>query len=105
MAEPKHLQTPEQLVAVLNQLLEHKVSDIYVCAGKTVHVRTNGEVRPTSIIAPDEAHWLHFMSASILGAAGLGAGYIGSAAGLSAATTSGLKRVKDEQVKSLQHAH
>src|ERR1700690_4149493 len=62
MAEPKHLQTPEQLVAVLNQLLEHKVSDIYVCAGKTVHVRTNGEVRPTSIIAPDEAALVAFLN-------------------------------------------
>jgi len=62
MAEPKHLQTPEQLVAVLNQLVEHKVSDIYVCAGKTVHVRTNGEVRPTSIIAPDEAALVTFLN-------------------------------------------
>ncbi|MGZ7061192.1 MAG: hypothetical protein ACXVJU_18060, partial [Candidatus Angelobacter sp.] len=44
------------------------------------------------------ADWLHFMRASILAAVGLGAGYIGSAAGLSAATTSGLKRVKAEQL-------
>jgi Tfp pilus assembly pilus retraction ATPase PilT len=62
MAEPKHLQTPEQLAAVLNQLVEHKVSDIYVCAGKTVHVRTNGEVRPTSIIAPGEADLVAFLN-------------------------------------------
>ena len=47
-------------------------------------------------------HWLHFMSASILGALGLGAGYIGSAAGLSAATTSGLKRVKAEQLTTFE---
>jgi hypothetical protein len=46
--------------------------------------------------------WLHFMSASILGAAGLGAGYIGSAAGLSAATSSGLKRVKAEQLTTFE---
>ena len=46
--------------------------------------------------------WLHLMSASILGAVGLGAGYIGSAAGLSAATTSGLKRVKAEQLTTFE---
>jgi Patatin-like phospholipase len=46
--------------------------------------------------------WLHFMSGSILGAVGLGAGYIGSAAGLSAATTSGLKRVKAEQLTTFE---
>ena len=42
------------------------------------------------------------MRASILGAVGLGAGYIGSAAGLSAATTSGLKRVKAEQLTKFE---
>jgi hypothetical protein len=41
---------------------------------------------------------LELVYGSILGAVGLGAGYIGSAAGLSAATTSGLKRVKAEQL-------
>jgi len=41
---------------------------------------------------------LSFVYGSILGAVGLGAGYIGSAAGLSAATTSGLKRIKAEQL-------
>ena len=46
--------------------------------------------------------WLHLMSASILGAVGLGAGYIGSVAGLSAATTSGLKRVKAEQLTTFE---
>ena len=46
--------------------------------------------------------WLRFLHASILGAVGLGAGYIGSAAGLSAATTSGLKRVKAEQLTKLE---
>ena len=48
------------------------------------------------------ADWLHFMRASILGAVGLGAGYIGSVAGLSAATTSGLKRVKAEQLTKFE---
>ena len=46
--------------------------------------------------------WLHFLGTSILGAVGLGAGYIGSAAGLSAATTSGLKRVKAEQLTKFE---
>jgi hypothetical protein len=48
------------------------------------------------------ADWLHFMGASILAALGLGAGYIGSAAGLSAATASGLKRVKAEQLTEFE---
>src|ERR1035438_2083609 len=48
--------------------------------------------------------WLHLMSASILGAVGLGAGYIGSVAGLSAATTSGLKRV-DRKSTRLNSSH
>jgi len=48
------IQSPEQLAGVLSQLVERKVSDIYVCAGRTIHVRANGEVCPTSIIAPDE---------------------------------------------------
>jgi hypothetical protein len=48
------------------------------------------------------ADTLQFMRASILGAVGLGAGYIGSAAGLSAATTSGLKRVKAEQLTKFE---
>jgi hypothetical protein len=48
------------------------------------------------------ANWLHFMRASILGAVGIGAGYIGSAAGLSAATASGLKRVKAEQLTKFE---
>jgi len=47
-------------------------------------------------------HWLHSFSGVILGAVGLGAGYVGSAAGLSAATTSGLKRVKAEQLTSFE---
>jgi hypothetical protein len=42
------------------------------------------------------------MHAIILGAVGLGAGYVGSAAGLSATTTSGLKRVKAEQLTSFE---
>jgi len=46
--------------------------------------------------------WLRFMHASILGAVGVGAGYVGSAAGLSAATTSGLKRVKAEQLTKFE---
>jgi len=48
------------------------------------------------------ADWLRFLLASILGAVGLGAGYIGSAAGLSAATTAGLKRVKAEQLTKFE---
>jgi len=48
------------------------------------------------------ASWLHALGASILAAVGLGAGYVGSAAGLSAATTSGLKRVKAEQLTSFE---
>jgi len=48
------------------------------------------------------ADWLRFMHASILGAVGVGAGYIGSAAGLSAATTSGLKRIKAEQLTKFE---
>jgi len=48
------------------------------------------------------AGWLRAVHASILGAVGLGAGYIGSAAGLSAATTSGLKRVKAEQLTKFE---
>ena len=62
MPEQHHLQNPEQLAAVLNQLLEHKVSDIYICAGQTIHVRTNGEVRPTSITAPEEAVLVAFLN-------------------------------------------
>ena len=45
---------------------------------------------------------LHLMYGSILAAVGLGAGYIGSAAGLSAATSSGLKRVKAEQLTKFE---
>jgi hypothetical protein len=48
------------------------------------------------------ANWLRFMNASVLGAIGLGAGYVGSAAGLSAATTAGLKRVKAEQLTKFE---
>jgi len=48
------------------------------------------------------ADFLQSMRAPILGALGLGAGYIGSAAGLSAATTSGLKRVKAEQLTKFE---
>ncbi len=44
------------------------------------------------------ADWIHALNAWILGVVGLGAGYVGSAAGLSAATTSGLRRVKAEQL-------
>ena len=43
-------------------------------------------------------NWLHFIHASILGAVGLGAGGVASAAGLSAATASGFKGVKTEQL-------
>ncbi len=46
--------------------------------------------------------WLHFLRASILGALGLGAGYVASAAGLSAGTASGLKRVKAEQLTKFE---
>jgi len=55
-------------------------------------------------IALFAADWLHFAHATILGVVGLGAtaGYIGSAAGLSAATTAGLKRVKAEQLTKLE---
>jgi hypothetical protein len=45
---------------------------------------------------------IHHMYGLILGVVGLGAGYIGSAAGLSAATTSGLKRVKAEQLTKFE---
>jgi hypothetical protein len=48
------------------------------------------------------ADWLHAVHASILGAVGVGAGYVGSAAGLSAATSSGLKRVKAEQLTKFE---
>ena len=48
------------------------------------------------------ADFLQFMHASVLAAVGLGAGYVGSAAGLSAATTSGLKRVKAEQLTKFE---
>jgi len=64
MAEQNRLRSPEQLAAVLNQLMEHKVSDIYLCAGKTIHIRTNGEVRPTSIIAPEEDALVAFLNQS-----------------------------------------
>src|SRR4029077_3847481 len=57
-----HIQTPEQLAGVLNQLVERKVSDIYVCAKRTIHVRANGEVCPTSIIAPDEDSLVAFLN-------------------------------------------
>ncbi len=53
-------------------------------------------------IALLSADWFHNVHASILGAVGLGAGYIGSAAGLSAATTSGLKRVNAEQLTTFE---
>jgi hypothetical protein len=45
---------------------------------------------------------LKLLHASILAAVGLGSGYVGSLAGLSAATTSGLKRVKVEQLSKWQ---
>ena len=45
---------------------------------------------------------LKFLGASLLAAIGLGSGYLGSLAGLSAATTSGLKRVKVEQLSKWQ---
>jgi len=56
------IQTPQQLAGVLNQLVERKVSDIYVCAKRTIHVRANGEVCPTSIIAPDEDSLVAFLN-------------------------------------------
>ncbi len=56
------IQTPEQLTGVLNQLVERKVSDIYICAGKTIHVRSNGEVCPTSIVAPTEETLVTFLN-------------------------------------------
>ncbi len=56
------IQTPEQLTGVLNQLVERKVSDIYICAGKTIHVRSNGEVCPTSIVAPTEETLVAFLN-------------------------------------------
>ncbi|ODU25440.1 MAG: hypothetical protein ABS95_00035 [Verrucomicrobia bacterium SCN 57-15] len=56
------IQTPEQLAGVLNQLVERKVSDVYICAGKTIHVRTNGEVCPTSIVAPAEETLVTFLN-------------------------------------------
>jgi twitching motility protein PilT len=62
MAE--QIQTPEQLAGVLNQLVERKVSDIYICAGRTIHVRANGEVCPTSIIAPREETLVTFLNQS-----------------------------------------
>ena len=45
---------------------------------------------------------LKFLWASLLAAIGVGSGYLGSLAGLSAATTSGLKRVKIEQLSKWQ---
>jgi hypothetical protein len=45
---------------------------------------------------------LKFLWASLLAAIGVGSGYLGSLAGLSAATTSGLKRVKVEQLSKWQ---
>ena len=48
------------------------------------------------------ADTLHLLTGSILVAVGLGAGYLGSTAGLSAATASGLKRIKPEELTSMQ---
>ncbi|HUI85322.1 MAG TPA: hypothetical protein VL240_13925 [Candidatus Binatia bacterium] len=48
------------------------------------------------------AQTLKFLDASLLAAIGLGAGSVGSLAGLSAATASGLKRVKLEQLSKWQ---
>ena len=45
---------------------------------------------------------LKFLWASLLAAIGVGSGYLGSLAGLSAATASGLKRVKIEQLSKWQ---
>ncbi|MDR3749614.1 MAG: patatin-like phospholipase family protein [Acidobacteriota bacterium] len=48
------------------------------------------------------ADTLKFVSASILAVVGIGTGYLGSLAGLSMATASGLKRVKVEQLSKWQ---
>jgi hypothetical protein len=48
------------------------------------------------------ANTIHVFGGAILTAVGLGAGYVGSAAGLSAATTSGLKRVKIQQLTKFE---
>jgi hypothetical protein len=53
-------------------------------------------------VAYYSADTLKFLQASVLAAFGLGAGYLGSLAGLSAATASGLKRVKVEQLTKWQ---
>jgi hypothetical protein len=57
-----------------------------------------------NFIALFAADWLHLAHATLPGIIGVGAGagYIGSAAGLSAATTAGLKRVKAEQLTKLE---
>jgi len=56
------IQTSEQLANALNQLVERRVSDIYICAGRTLHVRSNGEVCPTSLVAPDEDSLVAFLN-------------------------------------------
>ena len=53
-------------------------------------------------VAYYSANTLKFLQASVLAAFGLGAGFLGSLAGLSAATASGLKRVKVEQLTKWQ---
>lgn len=56
------IRTPEQLAEVLNRLVEREVSDIYLCVGRAIHVRSNGEVCATSLDAPAEEVMVAFLN-------------------------------------------
>lgn len=58
------IQTAEQLGDVLHQLVEHKVSDIFITANKRISVRQDGDVKHTDTIAPGEEVLIEFLNRS-----------------------------------------
>ena len=57
------IETVEQLVAVMNQLVAHHVSDIFITAQKPISVRKVGEVLHTTSLAPGEETLITFLNA------------------------------------------
>jgi pilus retraction protein PilT len=48
------IKTSQEMLQVLDQLFQQKVSDIFVCAERPIHVRLHGDVKPTTTCAPAE---------------------------------------------------
>ena len=64
MSEMFHIKSIEQLFAVLAQLVNLRVSDIFITADRPLEIRKVGEVLSTTHIAPTEELIIEFLNAT-----------------------------------------